>query len=101
MNVKLTMDGMKKITKKLYIVSAEERIHYYGTLKVLSDELLAYAKNKYPDNKYISTNISELIGFYRLIAGLETDDGVPDEERLPEIYKIIRLLEGEHGFNLG
>ncbi len=70
MNVKLTMDGMKIITKKLYIVSAEERIHYYCSLKVLADELLSYAKSKHPDNKYISINISELLGFYRLIAGL-------------------------------
>lgn len=98
MNVSLRLQALKNLAKKLYVVSDEERLQFYTTLKVLTDELSSYCHSECPKNEIIPENIEILLNAFRVLAHLEDSCGVADEEQLPRIYKALKALGGADGF---
>src|SRR5690349_417658 len=101
MSVKLILEAIEKIAESFSGLSEVERVQAYATIKVLTDELIEYAKSHGLPHAYISEKIVELIDAARGLAHLIEDSAARDDSSyLREAYPALQKLRSSLCFNV-
>jgi hypothetical protein len=100
MSVKLSLKAIENIVNSMSEASEIERVYSYATIRVLTSELLEYAKSHNLPHAYISEKIVELLDASRRLASLEPTDSPTETRDLVEALSAIGKLRSGHCFRV-